>query len=285
VLFELLAARGEKLSLDAYHVAMCGAPSGIPDGETMKISEAFAAMSHPYVGIFGGGRRFTRSCLSVGEGWPVHPLTLAAGLIPDSMREQAVAHKKRGQANYDTNWLTHNLFSTKKDDVLTFTNGMMNVIEDAEAAVSAWNARLGESRDRKKAAEKAAKDGTDAEADNGKKISLAGVHAHEVVLPGVTFHSRLLVDDSLVNAAGLGLLIHSIIRFANTGQHGGRKQVGMGRFNLASATINGAALVALAPDGTVEPCVDTEIVGKACDAWAAYATTVTAANLTAVLLT
>lgn len=297
ILFELLAARGEKLGLDAYHVATCGAPSGVPDGKQMKISESVAAMRHPYVGLFGGGRRFTLGSLSVGIGWPVHPLTLETGLVSEKFREHAVAHTRRGMmSNQDTNFLTANIAFTRKDDVLTFTNGVTAHIEDADVAITGWLKMLEEGVSRKKAKkskEAGASDTTAAattasvpvDPNEDKKKSLSGVAFTEAVIPGVTMASELIVDDSMHGMAGLGLLIHAVARFANEGQHGGKKNVGMGRFAMVICDLNGTAMLIKGVDGCYEPNMENPEVASACDAWAEYAATVTAANLTAVLLT
>jgi CRISPR type IV-associated protein Csf2 len=286
VLFDLLTDRGEKLGLDAYHVAMCGASSGVPDGDPRGLAEAQIVMKHPYVGTFGGGRRFTRSCFEAGISWPIHEVTIASRSVPESVREFASEHQRIG--NWDTNFLTYNLFFTRKDDVVTFADGIMGNVSDAETAIAKWLGGLAESRSRKKAAAKASADavesGAEPEAAN-KKTGLAGLTASEVVVPGVHFNSRHFYNDVHAGPAGLGLLILAFTRFVNDGQHGGKKSIGFGRFKVRSSTLGGQPLFVESPsNGEYEPNMGNPVVATAMDAWAAYAPTVTAENLTAALL-
>lgn len=274
VFFELLAKRGEKLSLEAYHVATCGAPSGVPDGTQMKLSETVACMAHPYIGLFGGGRRFTRGSLSVGTGYPVHELTLSAGIVPEDYREMAVVGT--GQ-NYDTNRLTTNIFFTRKDDLITFAmSGARAHIDNADEAIAEWLSTLDTNRKRKET-EKA--EGGEA----SKKQSLAGVSATEVVLPGVPMHATLIVDTAHIGDAGLGLLIHAITGLANCGQHGGKGSVGLGKFTM-QATAGGQSLVVRDENGRYDANFDNPAVAAAVDAWASYSESVTAENFSTALL-
>lgn len=307
---ELIIARGEFVNLDVYHTLTCGSPNGRPDGK-LSVDQAKAAMSHPFIGLFGGTARLVRGSVSVGIGWPVHAAVLEAGLLSEKYREYEAVISPGSRLISDTNYLTAGDFFSRKDDALSWSDiNASRFVADYTKSVDAWLAKVDENYAARAAAaegkgakgKKAAKQAleatevaaapeaavggeTAAEGDTStSRLAIQAFNVREYVLPNLHFVSEHRLDTSRIGNAGFGLYILALTRFANAGEFGGGGRNGTGRIevkvNLPMADGRNVNLFTKSPNGTLEPDVSQPEIAAALDAWAQFAPTVTAASLT-----
>jgi CRISPR type IV-associated protein Csf2 len=277
LVYAALRARGEKISLELYHVLQCGAASASPDGSA-TVSETARAAKHPVAGLFGGGPKLVWGHLSVGIAYPVTPDTLG-----DQVPEQFEAHCVKGK-------LTHVAHITKVDDILRGTGNVPTIIENPEEAIAKWLAFLGASNKNKEKAVTGtdAKAATKAEDKAGdKKRHLATLAYKEFVIPGVTFHAAHIVDADLIGDAGMGLFILALIGMANEQRIGGGYRDGFGRFTMQAfgrVIGDGASSFDLitSSNGVYAPNMQDATAARCVQAWEEFSKTLTAANVASV---
>ena len=131
-LFDALLARGEQISLDAYHGMTCGAVTGSPSGR-LTFEESVQASGHPFLGLFGGGPRLVRSALQVSTGWPILASTIQAGVLSEDLQPEV-------PCPLGNEWLlTQRLFFRRIDDAIRFTDGhAQTVVKDFGPEVTRW---------------------------------------------------------------------------------------------------------------------------------------------------
>jgi CRISPR type IV-associated protein Csf2 len=259
--FNLLASRGEKLTLETYHGMTCGAVTGQPN-KLVTFDLAVKAGRHPFLGLFGGGPRMVQSSLRVNTLWPITSVTTKAGLVPLYYEDEKVL--------VGLYRLTRAMFYRRIDDALAFSDGQSElIVKEYSTAVTDWMREI-----------------NSAKAADGKKgrnpKQLHTFAAIEYVVPGTRFYSEFNVNTERAGLSALGLLIHALTAFANKQGIGGWSRIGFGRFE--------AAFDLLAPDNTrvplltkseagYEPNVNAEQVAEALDAWATASETIKASEL------
>lgn len=257
-IFDALQARQEKCSLELYHVLMCGAHSRTPD-KSATILDCVESGKNPFASLFGGGPKMLRGHLSIGNAFPITPDTVQAMLVPDHLAELATA-----------NFVTAVMIDSPVDDIMRPRGGVPSILVDPEKEISAWLAKLQDSSDRKSRGEE------------GKKVSLAGPHGREVIIPGVRLHSDILLDSSFGGDAAFGLFVVALARFANRAQIGGGNRIGLGRFvlNATAHAEDGTTISLLHNAGQgFTPNLSEEKVSLAVAAWEEFAKTLTAEKL------
>lgn len=206
LIFEALAEKGEKASLDLYHMLTCGAVTGNPDSEPPSVGEVKAASANAFVGLFGGGPRFYRGALRVSHLLPICPLTIERNLV-GNRQELASA----------TNSLTQTQMLRRVDDLVGwFPRRASESIQDFESAVAQWM---------EECSAKSTKNGNPAE-DSGR--GLKAFSALEFVMPGTSFECRLEVDGRRDGQVGLTLL--ALQKVFNETRLGGKGSIGFGQF-------------------------------------------------------
>ncbi|PIV35213.1 MAG: type IV CRISPR-associated protein Csf2 [Lysobacterales bacterium CG02_land_8_20_14_3_00_62_12] len=227
-----LIARGEKISLSAFHSLRSGAPFGHPDKGNPNLAEIREAQTFAHLGVFGGGPRMLTGALRVDTGMPVTAAALDRGLVPQSSQSESVSGR-----------LDAVLWLRRADDAATFINHDMaqNVIRDYANTLDAWQVLIGPERH--------VDDPTDDDSSEKKAATkeifrgIAGFNAYEVVLPGVPFAVRYDLDSD--HEANAGFLMLALEAFANKQILGGMKRLGYGRFALD--------LTVTFPDGSSTP--------------------------------
>lgn len=271
IVMDILKTRGEKLSFTLYHILLCGAASASP-GRAANISEAENAAKNPVAALLGGGPHFLWSKYSMGLGYPVTKVTIAAGFVPDHFAGKAI----NGNLIYGD-------FFVKKDDVKTGGRPVPSaVVDNWEEEAAAWLKHLEGGKERKKAEAKAKSEGQKIAAeDEGGKVELSTVAATEAIIPGVTFYGLHLLDTDLGGEAMLGLFLLSWERLAQAQRLGGNWRKGYGRFLLNMTVKSGD--VAFEPfaiiNGQHELRRDQPEVAAALAAWDAYAAKLTANDI------
>ncbi len=253
MVFDVLLAKNEKISLDAYHGMTCGAVTGSPGGR-LTFEEATQASRHPFLGLFGGGPRLVRSALQVSTGWPILASTIHAGVLSEDLQTEV-------PCPIGSEWLlTQRLFFRRIDDAIRFTDGYAEtVVRDFGPRVTQWIASVSavkkareidtsKTQKEKGRRSRAASPDTEEDVDEStssqkanlpppSRLQLQGFNAIEFVVPGTRFYLEFLLDETRVEKPGLGLFLHALREFILQQNLGGWTKNGFGRFEVAQVTI------------------------------------------------
>ena len=301
--FDVLLAKNEQISLDAYHGMTCGAVTGSPNGRLTFLGAAQAAR-HPFLGLFGGGPRMVRSALQVSTGWPILASTIFAGVISEDLQGEV-------PCPMNSEWLlTQRLFFRRIDDAIRFTDGYaQTVVREFGPEVTRWIESVSAVKKARESAGvkpgKASKakalrasgtELTEEATDTGVKrrensspppnrLQLQGFNAIEFVVPGTRFFLEFHLEESQLRSGGLGLFLHALRDFVLQQNLGGWTKNGFGRFEFVQATIGQSG------SGAIEYNVftagldkgefnhESALVLAALDAWAEASTTLSAAEI------
>ena len=297
--FDVLLARNEQISLDAYHGMTCGAVTGSPNGR-LTFAEAAQAARHSFLGLFGGGPKMVRSALQVSTGWPILASTIFAGVLSEDLQAEV-------PCPMNSEWLlTQRLFFRRIDDAIRFTDGYaQTVVRDFGPEVTRWIESVSEvKKARASAGGKTGKakarravtpsteeasvtviEGVENPPPTPNRLQLQGFNAIEFVVPGTRFFLDFHLEESQMRSGGLGLFLHALREFVLQQNLGGWTKNGFGRFELAHATIrqNG-------PDGIEQSLFtsglekgefnqDSPLVLDSLDGWAEASATLSAAEI------
>lgn len=271
LVYEILIARGEVLSLETYYAMQTGASSGQPESSRVfYLNKERESSAHPFLGQFGGGPQMKESKLRIAYGWPVLPMTQAGGLVPENI-EVGVSDKQR---------LTDMVCFSHVDDLLRFSDPRAaSIIREYPKALTDWIDRVMVNSKQRKEKRKRKDSGSGEEEANGepqndvKKLDLRGLYFHEVVVPGVSFYVSFRLDASTCGLPALGLLLHSFASFAEREHIGSWSRNGYGRFKsnlrLGEAGKASQPLFITAND-SYELDHAHPLVEPALDAWASF---------------
>ncbi len=250
--FDVLLARNEQISLDAYHGMTCGAVTGSPNGR-LTFAEAAQAARHSFLGLFGGGPKMVRSALQVSTGWPILASTIFAGVLSEDLQAEV-------PCPMNSEWLlTQRLFFKRIDDAIRFTDGYaQTVVRDFGPAVTRWIESVSEvKKARETAGGKAGKtkarrvpsaasteqasgsavEGIENASPTPSRLQLQGFNAIEFVVPGTRFFLEFHLEETQMRSGGMGLFLHALREFVLQQNLGGWSKNGFGRFEFAHATI------------------------------------------------
>ena len=271
LVMDAIIARGETFSFDLYHILMCGAASSKPDGST-TVSFATQAAKNPMAALFGGGPQMVWSRSSTGIAFPINALTIALGFVPASLAIHSVGN----------NDLTATVMDPRVDDILRGNSSVqLGGIADLDNAIMKWVRFTAEGSKAREGAKKKAKGTQSAEtASAAEQRGLQSLSATEYLLPGLTFHSRDILDTDLPGPAMLGLYILARAASANTNRLGGMWRNGFGRYTItATARRPGGSTFELlsVTNETYAPNLAEDEVRNAVEAWQDWARSVCSA--------
>lgn len=274
---EALISRGETLTLGAYHSLRCGTPYGHPDKSTASLSEIRRAQEVPPLAVFGGGPRMIESALRVDTGLPILHGLIDRGLLPENLRENAVAVKD-GQNHR----LTTFLFLRRADDAATFVDHKLaeHVVTDYAQGIDAWQVLVGKAGRDPDANEGSTPKGN----EEGPMRALAALNPFQCVVPGTPFSFGM--DITTEHQASVGFAILALARFANKQTLGGYKRLGFGRFALSVEAVHDTNTMPVLVREAGQYSADTRDpdVAKAVDAAQAWLDKIKAADLNDLLL-
>lgn len=220
IISERLAAIGEKIELETYHVLTCGAPHGHPESGALDINNVQMAANNPYFGLFGGASKMFRSGLTVGTGFACTPATVAAGVVPPGVP-------------IVQGTLTQVLFMRRVDDVLTFRTPLTGrVVKNYLEAVEEYREALGVNSQSPELADESAE--LSAPDDKKGPRGVRGWNGHEVVLPNVPFAQTLRLNGQC-GEAHAGLLLLALRDLINQQKLGGLTRYGYGQYRMHGA--------------------------------------------------
>jgi len=258
LIHDILKARGETLSTNAYNVLECGAASGKPDKKNATVAEIVSAAEHSYFGVFGGGPRLLRRKMRIDTGVAITPDTLA--YVDEDL---ACAVVSRGLCG--TSWRRRN------DSLLNCVD-----IDEQSQVIENFLVEVNKYQDLRSGDKAKAPDGQEKESSD----SLERFNALEYVNPGVHFAVRLDLEEA--SAGQAGFMLASFIKVLEQNRIGGHGRLGYGRFMLQKVKIeiNGETF-ALA-DYLTENKVDVSEKGQELlAAWHELSKTITAAQIEA----
>jgi CRISPR type IV-associated protein Csf2 len=274
IIHDILIKKGEVLSRDTYFAMQTGASGGQPDSSRpVNLDQELAAARHPFLGSFGGGPKIKQSKLEIAYGWPVLPMTQAGGLVPEDI-EVTLKDNQR---------LTETVCFAHVDDLLRYSDPRAaSIIRDYPKALTDWLAKIDESQKERKEKRTKRRNGTSVDPSTeagtepqkeAKKVDIRGLYFHEVVIPGVPFYTRFSLDARECGLAALGLLLASLLLFAER-PIGGWVRNGYGRFKadlrLGEAGGPSQRLFVATTSGAYELDHNHPLVEPAMDAWAEY---------------
>lgn len=213
---DAIAAKGQKLSLHAYAVLMCGASTGKPDADALTFAEYKQARVHPYFGLFGGGPKMFQRRVRVHNALPVTPKVqeLKGELAHPATRDGDYAFPDAKAHHMIQRWGFRRL-----DDL-----SMLSNIEAAEGSIE----NFAEAFLKRQAA-------ITSEEGKENRVSTKTYSAIEFVVPGVLFDLTMELD--LVTDAQVGLYLEALDNFAATERLGGYSRNGFGVFSLELVTL------------------------------------------------
>lgn len=248
VVFEALTARGEKLSLGAYHGMMCGAVTGRPS-KRLTFDYIQAARKHPFLGVFGGGPGLVPSSARIHIAWPIVAATVDGGFIPAKFADGATV------GDYGNTFrLRQVLFQKRIDDAIVFrgVDSVELIVKDYAKELVEWAKVVAPVKD-------------EAGKVSRPKDKLENFVSFEIVVPGTKFYLPLELDIEHVGLAGYGLFLQALSLFVK--KHGrflgGMARHGFGAYS-AKWTDDGGGRV-LTDLG--EPNSENESVAEALAAW------------------
>ena len=299
--FDVLLARNEQISLDAYHGMTCGAVTGSPNGR-LTFAEAAQAARHSFLGLFGGGPKMVRSALQVSTGWPILASTIFAGVLSEDLQAEV-------PCPMNSEWLlTQRLFFRRIDDAIRFTDGhAQTVVRDFGPEVTRWiesvsavkkaresgGGKTGKGKARRAQANASSEEAVspavggveDASSPPPDRLQLQGFNAIEFVVPGTRFFLEFHLEEAQMKSGGLGLFLHALREFVLQQNLGGWTKNGFGRFEFAQATIRQSG-----PSGIEQSLFtlgldkgefnqDAPLVLDALDGWAEASASLSAAEI------
>jgi CRISPR type IV-associated protein Csf2 len=209
---DAVLAKGQEVDLDTYHVLMCGAANGYPEGKSASVSEIKTAAANVYMGLFGGGPSIMPSCLRVDTAYPICPVTCEMELIPELFRSSRV----------DDNRLTQVQMFRRVDDLRGNIPANAKVIKDLDRVLDEWIVMT-------------APDDPDDETTAAIR-GVQGWSSRETVIPGTPFAMSYEVET--YDEAQIGLFLMALVDMLNAQKLGGKGSLGHGRFVVEDMLIN-----------------------------------------------
>lgn len=215
-----LRERNQQLSIPAYYQVLNQATvGGLKDKQQAKSIEHYRAVQQNlFAGIFGIGTQWP-SRLRVLPMMPIMEPTVEFGMIPDRFH----GHMIPARAGYQITFVQH---LVRRDELMEFADACAYELIDGGAdAIAQWQAaEMANTAARR--AEQA--EGGVNEQDRTRKIGAANIMAHQCVIPGVPFHTRLELEDSCTEAQ-VGAIIASWMDVLEGNALGGNARYGYGR--------------------------------------------------------
>lgn len=235
VVLDAIQARGDLIDLGVYRGLTSGNATGSPDGVGATFAQTTELQKSPLIGLFGGGPKLVAGALTAFTAYPICDATLNIGMIPASFEAQ-----KNEAHPYQ---MTTVRVRTRKDDSI---GGSMNnvlgpnlnlrvldTVKDAPQAITEWLRQLnGEKAEASVENGEVKEKKEDAAEGSRSKLKVSNIFCTESVIPGVNFYARFIVDNELLDLAGLGLFLLSLERMANIQRLGSMGAHGFGMFDL-----------------------------------------------------
>lgn len=215
---DVLAAKGQRVTIQTYSALTCGAVTGKPDGRDVTFDEYRESRAHPYIGLFGGGPRMMRRYV---RGFNAVPAMEATRCMFDRVKHPNLDWEAIG-IKVDARKLLGRWIFNRNDDLRDLVN-----MAQAAASIESFEAQIIERQSLILADRKSNDDG---EGKASSRHSTKTFSAFEFVVPGVVFPVSFELD---VSKAQLGLFLLALDSFAKIERLGGHARNGLGQFSLS----------------------------------------------------
>ncbi|KKI36123.1 hypothetical protein VI03_25465 [Burkholderia vietnamiensis] len=224
----------KKIKLELYAGLNCGAVSGKPEND-VTVEEVLRARENVYMGLFGGGTRILRSRFRVADLLPIIGATIDSGAVPKQYGDETA-----------TTWLPKNWDGTAplRGDQLLIQQHLLRVddvvrvlrpdeleqyVEDAQAAVAAYQTGVLEGRVKRREDKKKAQNKEIAGSDVQKKADVGNMMTIQAIAGGTPMYFQLdFLDDA--SDAHVGLMLLALQALVREQALGGWVRTGLGQF-------------------------------------------------------
>jgi CRISPR type IV-associated protein Csf2 len=267
--FDVLAAKGQRVTIQTYSALTCGAVTGKPDGRDVTFDEYRESRAHPYIGLFGGGPRMMRRYVRGFNAVPVMEVTRCMFERVKHPNLDWASHSVSGDGNRgDARKLLGRWIFNRNDDLRDLVN-----MSQAAASIESFESQIIERQslilsDRK----------SNDEGEGSSRHSTKTFSAFEFVIPGVVFPLSFELD---VTKAQLGLFLLTLDSFAQLERLGGHARNGLGQFSLSDVVVEGEPGQVLASGLFHESRLqqEQEFVAEHLAAWATATADITGTDL------
>ncbi|MCW5258897.1 type IV CRISPR-associated protein Csf2 [Verminephrobacter eiseniae] len=264
---DVLAAKGQKVSIQTYSALTCGAATGKPDGRDVTFDEYRETRAHPYIGLFGGGPRMMRRYV---RGFNAVPFTEATRCMFERVRHPNLDEEAHFIPKTDLQKLLGHWIFNRNDDLRDLVN-----MSQAAASIESFAEQIIE-RQKLILADRRTTD--DGEGRASSRHSTKTFSAFEFVVPGVVFPVCFELD---VTKAQFGLFLLALDYFAKVERLGGHVRNGLGQFSLSDVVAQDDAGEVIASNLFHESRLQRghEFVAEQLSAWAAATAAISGADL------
>lgn len=229
-----LTERGEQMSRTTYRGVSCGAADSSPEMGGLLVDEFEAYLKHPYIGLFGGGKRLYESAYKFFDMIPVMEATVESGMIPADYADQMVMLNS-GDSARAASRITGIDVIHRRDDL------MDGASEEIVASISDYADLYEDMKQEavRKAQAAAARAGVKP-ADDEKKESRASMSqqsAREYISPGVPLYFKAALKQRITDEQ-MGLFLICLLEVFNSNEFGGVSHLGYGELNLSDVANN-----------------------------------------------
>lgn len=263
---DVLASKGQRVTIQTYSALMCGAVTGKPDGRDVTFDEYLETRAHPYIGLFGGGPRMMRRYV---RGFNAVPVMEATHCMFERVKHPNLDWEAHGVKCNARKLLGRWIFNRNDD--------LRDLVGMAQAAVSieSFEEKIIERQALILTDRKSSDDG---EGKTSSRHSTKTFSAFEFVVPGVVFPLCFELD---VSKAQLGLFLLALDSFSKIERLGGHVRNGLGQFTLSDvvAQDDSGEVVASGLFHESKLVQEHEFVAEHLAAWAEAAAGINGADL------
>lgn len=235
VLSESLISRQEQITRTTYRGLSCGAADAKPEMGGLNVDEFEAYLKHPFIGLFGGGKRLYESAYKMFDTLPIMQATIDSGMVPADYADQ-MAMLSVGENNRAANRVTGIDILHRRDDLL---EGRAS--EEVVASISDFDELQQDMRQEaaRKVQAAALRAGVKKGDDETKesRASMAQQSAREYICPGVPMYFRTAFKKRIRDEQ-FGLFLIALQAVFNENAFGGVSHLGYGELNLSDAANN-----------------------------------------------
>ena len=232
---ESLIARNEQITRTTYRGLSCGAADAKPEVGSLLVDEFESYLKHPFIGLFGGGKRLYESGYKIFDMIPIMQATVDAGMVPADYADQVVLLSGGDNVKMASRVTAIDIIH-RRDDLL---EGRAS--EEIVASISDYDELKSDmyqevARKTQAAALRAGVKKADDEKTESR-ASMSQQSGREYISPGVPMYFKTVLKKRVTDEQ-FGVFLLGLIEVLNTNEFGGVSHLGFGELNLADAANN-----------------------------------------------